>query len=185
MRVTLLAALPAKLILAGFCFYLVPVYVISLGAPPSVAGRAMMLYAAVLVLVMPQTTRWVERGVPLARLVGYGLCLSSLGGFALIAWQGIAPIYGVMALLGLGQGLSIAAQSSLLAQLCAPEIAAHGSGPVFGAYRLVERLGNTCGPLLAGGLVVLIGHAGAFTALAALILGCGLLFLLLSARSRA
>lgn len=185
MRVTLLAALPAKLILAGFCFYLVPVYVISLGAPPSVAGRAMMLYAAVLVLVMPQATRWVERGVPLARLVGYGLCLSSLGGFALIAWQGIAPIYGVMALLGLGQGLSIAAQSSLLAQLCAPEITAHGSGPVFGAYRLVERLGNTCGPLLAGGLVALIGHAGAFTALAALILGCGLLFLLLSARSRA
>ncbi len=185
LRITLLAALPAKLILAGFCFYLVPVYVIALGAPPSVAGRAMMLYAAVLVLVMPQATRWVERGVPLSRLVGWGLCLSSLGGFALLEWQGIAPIYCVTVLLGLGQGLSIAAQSSLLAQLCAPEIAAHGSGPVFGAYRLVERLGNTAGPLLAGGLVALIGHAGAFVTLATVILGCGLLFLLLSARSRA
>ena len=182
---TLLAALPAKLLLAGACFYLVPVYVIASGAPPSVAGRALMLYAVVLVLVMPQATRWVERGVPLSRLVGLGLCLSSLGGFALLLWPGMLPVYCVTALLGLGQGLSIAAQSSLLAQVCAPEIAAHGSGPVFGAYRLIERLGNASGPLLAGLLVVLMGHAAAFAALGALILGCGLLFLLMAARAKA
>jgi len=183
--VTLLAALPAKLILAGACFYLVPVYAIAAGAPPSVAGRAMMLYSVLLVLVLPHATRWVERGVPLTRLVAVGLALSSLGGFALLAWHGIAPIYAVTALLGLGQGLSIAAQSSLLAQVCSREIAAHGSGPVFGAYRLVERLGNTSGPLLAGALVVLIGHAGAFVALAALTLGCGLAFALFARRSAA
>ncbi|MBV8604095.1 MAG: MFS transporter [Pelomonas sp.] len=177
--VTLLAALPAKLILAGACFYLVPVYAGAAGAPPSVAGRALMLYAVLLVLVLPQATRWVERGVPLARLVGAGLALSSLGGFALLAWHGVAPLYAVTALLGLGQGLSIAAQSSLLAQVCGTEIATHGSGPVFGAYRLIERLGNTCGPLLAGALVLAVGHAGAFVALAALTLASGLLFALL------
>ena len=180
--ITALAALPAKLILAGACFYLVPVYVIAQGAPPSVAGRALMLYAALLVLVLPQATRWVERGVPLARLVGLGLCLSSLGGFALVAWHGVAPVYAVTALLGLGQGLSIAAQSSLLSQVCATEIAAHGSGPVFGAYRLVERLGNASGPLLAGALAATIGQVGAFVAMAALILACGLVFLLLAGR---
>jgi len=113
-----------------------------------------------------------------------GLALSSLGGFAFLAGSGVAPVYVVTVMLGLGQGLSIAAQSSLLAQACAPEIAAHGSGPVFGAYRLVERLGNACGPLLAGALSAWIGHAGAFVALAALVLACGLLFLLL-ARERA
>jgi MFS family permease len=181
--VTALAALPAKLILAGAVFYLVPVYVIASGAPPSVAGRAMMLYAVVLVLVLPHATRWVERGVPLARLVGLGLCLSSLGGFAFIAAHGVAPVYLVTALLGLGQGLSIAAQSSLLTQVCAGEIEAHGSGPVFGAYRLVERLGNACGPLLAGALTAAIGHGAAFVAMGALILSCGLLFLLVAARS--
>ena len=180
--VTALAALPAKLILAGACFYLVPVHVLAAGAPPSVAGRALMLYAVVLVLVLPQATRWVERGVPLARLVGLGLCLSSLGGFALLAWHGVTPVYVVTALLGLGQGLSIAAQSSLLSQVCAAEIAAHGSGPVFGAYRLVERLGNASGPLVAGALAATIGHVGAFVAMAALILACGLVFLLVAAR---
>jgi len=180
--VTALAALPAKLILAGTCFYLVPVLVAASGAPPSVAGRALMLYAVALVLVMPQATRWGERGVPLARLVGAGLCLSSLGGFALVAWHGVGPVYLVTAMLGLGQGLSIAAQSSLLGQVCAAEIAAHGSGPVFGAYRLVERLGNACGPLLAGALVALAGTTPAFVTMAALVLACGLGFLLLGRR---
>ncbi|MEP6503973.1 MAG: MFS transporter, partial [Betaproteobacteria bacterium] len=180
--VTALAALPAKLMLAGACFYLVPVYVIAAGAPPSVAGRAMMLYAVVLVLVLPHATRWVERGVPLARLVGGGLCVSSLGGFAFVASHGVAPVYLVTALLGLGQGLSIAAQSSLLSHVCATEIAAHGSGPVFGAYRLIERLGNASGPLLAGALVAGIGHVGAFVTMAALILTCGLAFLLLAGK---
>ncbi|MBV8500549.1 MAG: MFS transporter [Paucibacter sp.] len=183
--ITALAALPAKLILAGSCFYLVPLYVIAAGAPPSVAGRALMLYAVVLVLVLPQGTRWVERGVPLSRLVGVGLCLSSLGALALILLPGLAPVYAVTALMGLGQGVSIAAQSSLLAQVCAPEIAAHGAGPVFGAYRLVERLGNASGPLLAAGLAVWVGQAGAFLGLAALILLSGLVFLVMAGRAQA
>ena len=122
----MLAALPAKLILAGSCFYLVPVHLIALGATPSVAGRAIMLYAVMLVLVLPQATHWVERGVPLARLVGLGLCLSSLGGFALIAWDGVTSVYLVTALLGLGQGLSIAAQSGLLARAVPVDTVAFG-----------------------------------------------------------
>lgn len=181
--VTALAAVPAKLILAGSVFYLVPLYVTAAGASPSVAGRAMMLYAVMLVLVLPRATHWVERGVPLARLVGAGLCLSALGGFALVAADGVLPVYLVTAFLGAGQGLSIAAQSSLLAQVCAPEIAAHGSGPVFGAYRLVERLGNASGPILAGALAMTLGPAPAFVAMAAAVLGCGLCFLLLARRA--
>ena len=180
--VTALAAVPAKLILAGSVFYLVPIYVVASGASPAVAGRAMMLYAVALVLVLPRATHWVERGVPLARLVGVGLCLSALGGFALVLGDGVMPVYLVTALLGVGQGLSIAAQSSLLGQVCATEIAAHGSGPAFGAYRLLERLGNATGPIVAGGLALLVGTASAFVAMAVLILGCGLCFLLLGRR---
>jgi len=181
--VTALAAVPAKLILAGSVFYLVPVYVAAAGASPSVAGRAMMLYAVTLVLVLPRATHWVERGVPLARMVGAGLCVSTLGGFALLAGDGVLPVYLVTVLLGLGQGLSIAAQSSLLSQVCASEIAAHGSGPAFGAYRLLERLGNASGPIVAGAFALLAGPASAFVAMAALVLACGLSFLLLARRA--
>ena len=180
--VTALAAVPAKLILAGAVFYLVPIHVVASGASPAVAGRAMMLYAVALVLVLPRATAWVERGVPLARMVGAGLCVSALGGFGLLLGDGVLPVYLVTALLGLGQGLSIAAQSSLLAQVCAAEIAAHGSGPAFGAYRLLERLGNATGPILAGALALAVGTAWAFVALAAVVLACGLVFALLARR---
>ncbi|HEY9027694.1 MAG TPA: MFS transporter, partial [Burkholderiaceae bacterium] len=180
--VTALAAVPAKLILAGSVFYLVPIHVVASGASTAVAGRAMMLYAVALVLVLPRATAWVERGVPLARMVGAGLCVSALGGFALVAGDGVLPVYLVTALLGLGQGLSIAAQSSLLAHVCAAEIAAHGSGPAFGAYRLLERLGNAAGPILAGALALALGTASAFVAMAALVLACGLAFTLLARR---
>jgi MFS family permease len=180
--VTALAAVPAKLILAGSVFYLVPLYVAAAGASPAVAGRAMMLYAVALVLVLPHATHWVERGVPLARMVGMGLCVSALGGFALLAGDGVPPVYLVTALLGLGQGLSIAAQSSLLSQVCAREIAAHGSGPAFGAYRLLERLGNASGPIVAGAFALVAGPSSAFVAMAGLVLACGLSFLLLARR---
>ena len=180
--VTALAAVPAKLVLAGSVFYLVPIYVLASGASPAVAGRAMMLYAVALVLVLPRATHWVERGVPLARLVGAGLCLSALGGFGPLLGAGVMPVYLVTVLLGLGQGLSIAAQSSLLSQVCAAEIAAHGSGPTFGAYRLLERLGNATGPILAGALALMLGTSAAFVAMAALVLACGLCFVLLGRR---
>ncbi|MCX9155500.1 hypothetical protein OPU71_05110 [Niveibacterium sp. 24ML] len=182
--ITLLAAVPAKLILASFCFYLVPIYVLSLGAPTAAAGRALMVYAVVLVLVLPWAARLAERGVSQVSLVGGGLCLSALGGFGLLLWGGVGPVFLAMALLGLGQGLSIAAQSSLLSLACADEIRAHGTGALFGSYRLIERLGNASGPLLAGVLVAALGHAGAFALIAALVLGCGLLFLVLAGALR-
>jgi predicted MFS family arabinose efflux permease len=177
--VTVLAAVPAKAILASFCFYLVPLYALAIGATSASAGRALMVYSGVMVLVLPLAARFAERGVGEARLVGTGLCLSTLGGFGLYFWDGLMPVYLAMALLGFGQGLSIAAQSSLLSIACAREIEERGSGPVFGVYRLIERLGNASGPILAGVLVVHLGHRGAFAAIAGAVLCCGLLFLVL------
>jgi MFS family permease len=177
--VTILAAVPAKAILASFCFYLVPLYTLALGATTATAGRALMVYSGIMVLVLPLAAWLAERGVREARLVGIGLCLSTLGGFGLYAWDGLMPVYLAMALLGFGQGLSIAAQSSLLSIACAREIEERGSGPVFGVYRLIERLGNASGPILAGVLVVQFGHRGAFAVIAGAVLVCGLLFLVL------
>jgi predicted MFS family arabinose efflux permease len=177
--VTILAAVPAKAILASFCFYLVPLYALAIGATTASAGRALMVYSGIMVLVLPLAAWFAERGVSEARLVGVGLCLSTLGGFGLYVWDGLMPVYLAMALLGFGQGLSIAAQSSLLSLACAREIEERGSGPVFGVYRLIERLGNASGPILAGLLVVQFGHRGAFAAIAGAVLCCGLLFLAL------
>lgn len=178
LRVSVLAAVPAKLILAGFCFYLVPLYASSLGATPAAAGRALMVYAVSLVLVLPQAARLAERGLRHEHLVLAGLCISGSGGLVLLMHGGLAAVYLAMLLLGLGQGLSIAAQSSLVAELCGDAISRHGSGPVYGVYRLVERLGNAGGPLLAGLLAASLDYRGAFAAIGALALASGFLFVL-------
>jgi len=82
----------------------------------------------------------------------------------------------VVFLLGLGQALSIAAQSALVAEHCQEEIRVYGNDAVYGVYRLLERLGNALGPLMASLLVVFWGYQGAFVALSALVLFCGIAF---------
>jgi len=171
--ITLFAALPAKLLLAGGCFYLVPLLLAAQGETAAAAGRAQMLYALCLLATLPLATRAAERGWPLARLVGGGLVLSTLGAAALALGQGVWAVMAAMAVLGAGQGVSIAAQSSWLAQLCAAELQAHGPGAVYGFYRLLERLGNALGPLAAAALVLPWGLGGAYLGLAALVLLAG------------
>jgi MFS family permease len=188
--VTFGAALPAKLLLAGLCFYLVPLVLAAQGAPAAATGRAQMVYALALLAVMPLATRAAESGVSSARLVGGGLALSTLGGLALAAlaaagWppgSSVAAIVAAMAILGAGQGLSIAAQSALLTAWCADEADRHGTGALLGFYRLFERLGNASGPLVAGVLVAGLGAGGAFGALAGGVLMTAALFLWFSRR---
>lgn len=191
--VTFGAALPAKLLLAGLCFYLVPLVLAAQGAPAAATGRAQMVYALALLAVMPLATRAAERGVSPTRLVGGGLAVSTLGGLGLAAlsaagWPpggSVAAIVVAMAVLGAGQGLSIAAQSALLTAWCADEADRHGTGALLGFYRLFERLGNASGPLVAGVLVAGLGAGGAFGALAGGVLVMALLFLGFSRRERA
>src|SRR4029453_17180832 len=55
MAVTGLAAMPAKILLTGVCFYLVPLYMLSIGENQAMAGRILMAYAVIMVLISPLT----------------------------------------------------------------------------------------------------------------------------------
>ncbi|MBK9360936.1 MAG: hypothetical protein IPM99_07330 [Rubrivivax sp.] len=51
-----------------------------------------------------------------------------------------------------------------------------GEGAVYGVYRLLERLGNAAGPLLAAVLVMAYGYRWGFIALGGFVCLCGLAF---------
>jgi MFS family permease len=85
-------------------------------------------------------------------------------------------VFVVVIFLGLGQAVSIASQGALVEDLCGPEIAKYGRDTVYGVYRLLERMGNAVGPLLASVLVIYFNYQGAFVAISALVLVCGVLF---------
>jgi putative ABC transport system substrate-binding protein len=184
MTLTALAAVPAKIILTGFCFYLVPLYIVSIGSTQAMAGRMLMVYAVMMVLIVPLAAKFADQGARREHLVAAGLLVSGLGGLFLLGSSDFLAIFLVVLLLGLGQALSIASQSALVSDLCHAEIARYGDGSVYGAYRMLERLGNAVGPLIAGILVVHYDYQGAFVFISIGVLVCGVLFALLTAWRR-
>ena len=176
MTLTGLAAMPAKIILTGVCFYLVPLYIVSIGNTSAMAGRMLMVYAVMMVLIVPLSASLSDNSMRRDRYVSVGLIISGLSGLLLLLSDSFLVLFGVVFMLGLGQALSIAAQSALVAEHCQEEIRVYGHDAVYGVYRLLERLGNALGPLMASVLVVLWGYQGAFIALSALVLVCGIAF---------
>ena len=176
MTLTGLAAMPAKIILTGVCFYLVPLYIVSIGNTSAMAGRMLMVYAVMMVLIVPLSASLSDNSMRRDRYVSVGLIISGLSGLLLLLSDSFLVLFGVVFLLGLGQALSIAAQSALVAEHCQEEIRVYGHDAVYGVYRLLERLGNALGPLMASVLVVLWGYQGAFIAISALVLICGIAF---------
>lgn len=94
-------------------------------------------------------------------------------------------VFAAVLLVGLGQALSMAAQSALVREHCDQEVAALGEPAVYGVYRLLERMGNALGPIIAALLVVWVGYRSSFVVTGAAVLVCGILFTFLTILSRA
>ena len=178
MLVTGLAAMPAKILLTGVCFYLIPLYVVSVGSTQAMAGRILMTYAVVMVVLAPVTAGLAVNRSRMHALVAGGLAVSGLGGMLMLAGGGVGWVFLAVTLVGLGQSMSISAQSALVSEHCAPEIARLGEGVVYGVYRLLERLGNAAGPLIAALLLMHFDHRTGFVAIGAGVLLCGVAFAL-------
>jgi predicted MFS family arabinose efflux permease len=183
MTVTGLAAIPAKVLLTGVCFYLVPLYVLSLGSTQSVVGRILMLYGVVMVVVSPLAASFATSRERMEWLVGAGLLLSGIGTLLLMAGNDVGWIFAAVFLIGLGQSLSIAAQSALVREHCDDEVRTMGEPAVYGVYRLLERLGNALGPLLAAVLLMAFDYRTGFVAIGGAVALCGLVFVLATRRT--
>src|SRR5262245_34522884 len=59
--ITFLSAVPAKVALAGFLYYSVPLYLKGLGHNQSITGRVMMAYGLAIILVGPLVARLADR----------------------------------------------------------------------------------------------------------------------------
>ena len=184
MTVTGLAAVPAKIVLTGICFYLVPLYLLSIGGNQAMTGRLLMCYAVVMVVMSPLTAGLAATRERMQWLVGGGLVVSGLGGALLYAGGDTGWVLAAVLLIGLGQSLSMSAQSALVGEHCPREVQRMGESAVYGVYRLLERMGNAAGPLLAGALVLHYGYRTAFVVIGCGAVVCGALFLLSNGRSR-
>ncbi|WP_368647466.1 MFS transporter [Castellaniella ginsengisoli] len=170
-------AVPAKLILAALCFFLVPLILADEGYSLSSIGRVQMIYPLMMVLCVPLFARWGEspgRDARPRKIILGGL-IAGLGVFPVVFLPGLGTIMVFLLLLGLGQALSITPQSSMMATY-----AHHGQGrhsaQVLGLFRLVERGGSAAGPALAGAALGLLGPAPTLALFGLLTTGGALLY---------
>lgn len=158
------AAVPAKLLLNGFLFFLVPLTLAELGDSRSEIGRIAMLYGLAALFLGPACARLADRYAAHGLLVGAGGLLAGIGLIPVFFFPTTVGVLVGVLLLGIGQAMSISPQLALVTRICKPQIERFGRDPILGFYRLVERLGGAAGPLVAAGLASLFGYPGAITA---------------------
>ncbi len=177
----LFAAIPSKMALTGFFFFLVP---LTMMAQPRAdlgdVARLMMLYPISVVLLSPLASRladhtgWKAGLVAVGGLIGgAGLVLPVISGETEMIMAGIV-------LLGISHGLSASPQLAMIPDVCWTECRNIGQTNVLAFLRLAERVGSVVGPLLAAAFIPLYGYTGAIVALGVVVLGMSMVFALLS-----
>ena len=164
--ITFLSAVPAKVALAGFLYYSVPLYLKGLGHNQSITGRVMMAYGLAIILVGPLVARLADRMQGRWRFVMVG---GYIGAIATAIPLFVADTVGAaLAVVGLGiaHAVSVSPQFALIGDHCTDAIEKVGQATTVGIFRLVERVGNITGPILLGAMIALMDFMGAFITLA-------------------
>ncbi len=160
----LLAALPAKFLLTGFLFYLVPLTLADLGNPEGDIGRVVMVYGLAMMAGSPLFARVSDRWQRHGLVVAIGGVISAIGMIGLPfvpAALLVVAIPVAVAALGFGQSMSITAQVSLVVSLLPATGRQRGQSPGLTVLRFVERMGGGFGPVVAAALADSFGLVGA------------------------
>jgi len=175
------AAIPSKIALTGFFFFLVPLTLLQdVSTDLGDVARIMMFYPISVVLLSPLAARLADRTGWKAGLVAIGGLIGG-GGLLLPAFSGdINMITLAIIMLGLSHGLSASPQLAMIPDLCWTECRNLGQTNVLAFLRLAERIGSVIGPLLAAAFIPLYGYTGAGIALGVVVLGMSAVFALLS-----
>jgi len=175
-------AFPAKLLLTGLCFYLVPLGLQQQGYSSSEIGRLLMIYPLMMVLAVPGFALLADRLSQRRRFVIVGGLIA--GSCTLIAIASTAPwwVAAMLLLLGIGQAMSITPQSAIMADL-ASNMDGKQVASVMGLFRLIERSGSAVGPALGAVLLGGLGFGAAVAAFGAVVIAGSLGFALGSRRA--
>ena len=173
--VTVFAAIPGKLILTGFLFFLVPMYLSELGYRQSVIGWMITLYGAATLACTSIAARFADRSGRHAAVVAAGCVLAGLGCLATLSDAALGGAFSAVLIailaLGLGHALSLTSEIAIVQDVARRRGGLHQSSMI-GAYRLAERGGMVLGPIIAGMLAAAFGYRGAIVGIGVIVLVC-------------
>jgi MFS family permease/HAMP domain-containing protein len=170
--ITFLAAIPAKIALTGFLYYSVPLYLKLLGNNQSTTGRVMMAYGLSIIILSPSIAKLADRIGRLRWFVSIGGYAAALAMFVIYFFDNMAGILVSITLLGIAHAIGVSPQLALINDFCKEVVQEVGSGTASGIFRLIERLGNVAGPIIAGILISQFGFGGAFLGIGIISLTC-------------
>ncbi|MFA7430888.1 MAG: MFS transporter [Rhodospirillaceae bacterium] len=157
----LLAALPNRMFNVALVFFLAPLYLDMLGASKAEIGRIVGVYGLTMAFAAPIIAAWVDRRGWQVQSVVVGSILCGLGGFAVVPFDNQWGILIAVALMGLGQSMSIPSQMTLIPVVAARNAAVLGLPRLYAVFRVGERVPAFLGPIIAGVLVSLLGYGAA------------------------
>ena len=169
------AAVPAKLMLAATCFYLVPIGLAQQGYSSAEIGRFLMIYPLLMVVGVGPMAAWARRlNRQSAFVVGGGL-LAGVGGLLGLAPLTDTTVIALLVLLGVGQAMSITSQTDLVINM-AQRVHGLSASQVLGLFRTLERGGSALGPAVGAWLLGTLGLGPAIAATGGLVIAGNMLY---------
>ena len=129
--VVFLAAIPAKIILTGFLYFLLPLYMVTLGSTPAEIGRVMMIYPIIIIALGPAASWTADKLGNMMWMLVVGCFISGIG---LVAFHELNSIWGVVlmvVIMGSAHAFTKAPQIAFVMELCEEDM---------------ERIGRTTVP---------------------------------------
>lgn len=165
--ITFLSAIPAKVALAGFLYYSVPLYLKGLGYNQTITGRVMMAYGLAIILISPLVAQLADRVQNRSKFLIIGGYAAAVALAIPLMVDGMIGAAIAVVGLGVGHAISVAPQMPLIIDRCGDTVRDVGQATSVGIFRLVERIGTVTGPILLGAMIFLSDFMGAFVVLAA------------------
>ena len=177
--IVILAAIPAKIILTGFLYFLLPLYMVTLGSSPAEIGRVMMIYPVIIIALGPAASWTADKLGNMMWMLVVGCFISGLG---LVLFHDIGSIWGVVLMviiMGSAHAFTKAPQIAFVMELCEEDMERVGRTTVLGLLRTMERIGSVLGPVIAASFVTIYGYEKAIAGTGAIISGSAILFLII------
>lgn len=167
--ITFLSAVPAKVALAGFLYYSIPLYLKELGHDQSSTGRIMMAYGLVIIMLSPLVAQFADRARHRWRFVMIGGYAAAIAiAMPLFVEGGMGAALAVIGL-GIGHAIGVSSQMTLINDRCEAVVKEVGQAAAVGIFRMIERIGMLLGPILLGAMIALSNFVNAFVVMAGLI----------------
>jgi MFS family permease len=155
-----------------------PLYALSVGVDKATVGLLFGAQIGVKTLARPLMGKVSDRHGRIRQII-LGLLLTGITA-ALFPHTRLAPLLFVLsAAFGLGIAIASAATSAFVADL-APE---HGRGTALGTMSTIMDVGQACGPILLGTLLMHVSYAAGFAVIAVLVIAAAALFALTAAEA--